>query len=332
MKKFFLSMAVFAAVLLIVSCGDSSSSPESQADDPKNNDTDIIPDEGDSQPDDADTVPEEGDSQQDDADTVPYEGDSPQDDTDSVPDDDADQEAIPWPPDDCLYFRCAQPHKCVLDESIVNSDAEHYFGFKGAGTINSADTSDPDWANLVKKALEGIDGKDLDYAGSYSFFFETTIDAYGESDLPAVALEAIGDPNPSTGRFTTIAYATIPVNYIEFLYEYKEFESVLPIAPFVQILDIVYTSDEAYIKQCVIAENRYDMNEVFGQETAVGKTQVCIDEYKNENFTAGEPFKLAMNAELVLVDSEGDAESADLCTCYKTEDWSVVDCSEISWE
>ena len=305
MKKVFSFFVLFTALIFVVSCGGSS----------KSNDQTEARD-GDSQPDDTDT-----DTASD-------------DDSYAVPDDDADQEEVPRPPDDCLYYRCLPPTppECQLDESIINSDAEHYFGFKGTGTINSADTSDPDWANLVRVTLEGVDGKDLDYAGSYSFFFETSFDAYGGLYVPAVALEAIGDPNTSTGRFTTVVFAMIPVQFIDILREHKEFGGVFPVAPFVQILDLVYTSDNAYLKECVIAENRYDMNEVFGQETAVGKTQACIGKYNDETFAAGETFRLAMNAELVLVDPEGDAASADLCTCYKTEDSSVVDCSEISWE
>jgi hypothetical protein len=309
MKKFFAFFVFFVALIFAVSCGGSS----------KSNDQTEARD-GDSQPDDTDT-----DTASD-------------DDSYAVPDDDADSGREPWPPDDCFYTRCANPPEpepepeCVLDESIINSDAEKYFGFKGVGKINSADISDPDWANLVKKALEGVDGKDLDYANSYSFFFETSFNAYGGLYVPAVALEAIGDPNMSTGRFTTIAYAMIPVQFIDILKEHKEFGGIFPVAPVVQIFDLAYTSDDAYVKECLIAENRYAMNEVFGQETAVGKTQACFGKYNDKTFAAGEPFQLAMNAELVLVDTDEDVGSADLCTCYKTEDWSVVDCPEISWE
>ena len=324
MKKIFSFFVLLAVLIFVAGCGSGSKN-----DDQTNTNGRDLTDSG---PDNGADPAEEPDS--DTTDTTPDGGDSQSDNADAVSDDDTDSGEMPVPPDpeDCLYLRCAPPVTCKLDESIINSDAEHYFGFKGAGKINSATTSSPDWANLVRVTLEGVDGKDLDYAGSYSFFLETSLNAYGGFDVPAVALEALGDPNMSSGRFTTIALAIVPVQFIDVLKAYKEFEGVFPVAPIVQIFDLAYTSDNAYVKQCVVAENKYGMNEVFGQKTAVGKTQVCADEYRNETFGAGENFKVAMNAELVLVDPEGDAASADLCTCYKTEDSSVVDCSEISWE
>ena len=323
MKKVCSFFVLFTALILCVGCGNGS-----KTDDQTNTNGRDLTDSG---PDNGADPAEEPDS--DTTDTTPDGGDSQSDNADAVSDDDTDSGEL-QPPEDCLYYRCLPPTppECQLDESIVKSDAEHYFGFKGVGKINSADISDPDWANLVKKALEGVDGKDLDYANSYSFFFKTSFNAYGGLYVPAVALEAIGDPNMSTGRFTTIAYAMIPVQFIDILKEHKEFGGIFPVAPVVQIFDLAYTSDDAYVKECLIAENRYAMNEVFGQEAAVGKTQACFGKYNDKTFAVGETFRLAMNAELVLVDPEGDAESADLCTCYKTEDWSLVDCSEISWE
>lgn len=348
MKKFFAFFVFFVALIFAVSCGGSS----------KSNDQTEARD-CDSQPDDTDT-----DTASD-------------DDSYAVPDDDADSGREPWPPDDCFYTRCANPPEpepepeCVLDESVINSDAEKYFGFKGVGLINAEGTQDPEWASLVNVALKGIDGKDIHSGNAYSFFYETTLTADDGTGMPAVALEAIGvDSTLPMGL--TRAFAYFPIHYLDLLAEY---EGVLPLAPTVQIFDVVFTSDNAYAKQCLIAENKYGMNEVFGVETAVGRFQVCYKD--NYTFEVGKTFKVVMNAELETVqkavdtaedtdedaveytdedageytdedaveytdenidedtteDTDKDAEPVDdPCTCYKTEDWSVVDCSEISWE
>ncbi len=239
---------------------------------------------------------------------------------------------------------------CKLDESLLDSDAKAYFAFKGAGVINDPGTEDPEWASLVKTSLVGIDGKDLDYATSYSFFLTTTLTANDGSDINSVALEALGDPDMSTGRFTTIAFAALPIDYIEMLKElvddpdymesYPEYaeKHIVPIAPVTQIIDILYTADTHYVKQCMLAVNKYGNNEVFGQETSIGKFQVCYE--KNEDFSIGETFKLAMNAELAMgqeiVDMYTDVDSIDdLCTCFDlkaTGDDDQVDCATIDWE
>lgn len=226
---------------------------------------------------------------------------------------------------------------CTLDTNILTGDSEHYFSFKGVGIINISDTSNPDWANLVKVALVGIKDKDLDYANLYSFFISTTTTDPdpdgGEIDIPAVEIEALGDPNMSTGYFTTIAFADLPIDYIDLLKEYEEeLNGVLPAAPVTRIIDLIYTSDLKYLKQCTIAESKLGMVKKFGKKMPAGKTQICY--HNNQSFDAGETFELAMYAELVtgqeLIDMYSDVNSADdFCTCYEADDYIEVDCSTI---
>ena len=222
---------------------------------------------------------------------------------------------------------------CLLDASLINSDAEKYFGYKGIGKINPGDVAEPEWASLVKFALEGIEGKDLDYADNYSFFFETTLTGNDGSDILSVAVEALGDPNMSSDRFTTIAFAAVPIQYIDALKEAGA--DVFPSAPITQVIDLAFTSDNVYAKQCMIGVNKYAMSEDFAQEMPVGQFQVCYD--NNETFAVGETFKLAMNAELgvgqEIVDMYSDVDTIDdLCTCFDltaTGDDDTVDCNTI---
>ena len=226
------------------------------------------------------------------------------------------------------------PEGCQLDVNILNSDAERYFAFKGTGTINETVDIDPFFASLVKTSLVGFDGKDLDYAQHYSFFFSTTQD----TDIPVIALRALGDPNMSTGLFSTIAYAYVSIDSINIMKE-NEVDR-LPTAPDVKIFDIIYTSDSKYAKHCLIGRNKYGFVEELGEETALGTTQVCYN--NNVDFSVGEEFKLAMVAELIvgqeIIDADPDIETIDdLCTCY---DYSLpeddpdygkeIDCSEIA--
>ena len=216
------------------------------------------------------------------------------------------------------------PAACKLDAAYATSDAEAYFAFKGMGEINSRTVQQPSWANMVTATLVGVEGKDLDYADGYSFFMPTTIQGQN-----AIMLQAMGDPNMSSGRFTAAALAIVPFEYIDFM---KENETDhLDQAPIVQVIDIAISADEAYGKQCILAANKADES---GQ-IALGKMQVCYD--KNEEFAVGETFKLSMAAELIvgeaLVDFYQDVETADdLCNCYNMDTEEDVDCASIDWE
>ena len=213
------------------------------------------------------------------------------------------------------------PAACKLDAAYATSDAEAYFAFKGMGEINSRTVQQPSWANMVTATLGGVEGKDLDYADSYSFFMPTTI-----QNQNAIMLQAMGDPNMDSGRFTAAALAIIPIEYIDFM---KENETDhLDQAPIVQVIDIAISKDEAYGKQCILAANKADES---GQ-IALGKMQICYD--KNEEFAVGETFKLSMAAELIvgeaLVDFYQDVETADdLCNCYNMDTEEDVDCATI---
>ena len=212
---------------------------------------------------------------------------------------------------------------CELDAAYATSDAEAYFAFKGMGEINSRNVQSPSWANMVTATLVGVEGKDLDYADSYSFFMPTTIQGSN-----AIMLQAMGDPNMSSGRFTAAALAIVPIEYIDFM---KENETDhLDQAPIVQIIEFAYSADDAYGKQCILAANKVDET---GQ-IALGKMQICYD--KNEEFAVGETFKLSMAAELTvgeaLVDFYQDVESVDdLCSCYNMDTEEDVDCADIDW-
>ena len=213
---------------------------------------------------------------------------------------------------------------CKLDAAYATIDAEAYFAFKGMGEINSRTVQTPSWANMVTATLVGVEGKDLDYADGYSFFMPTTI-----QNQNAIMLQAMGDPDMSTQRFTAAALAIIPIEYIDFM---KENETDhLDQAPIVQVIDIAISKDEAYGKQCILAANKADES---GQ-IALGKMQICYD--KNEEFAVGETFKLSMAAELIvgeaLVDFYQDVETADdLCNCYNMDTEEDVDCATIDWE
>ncbi|MBP5201868.1 hypothetical protein J6Z39_05570, partial [bacterium] len=164
---------------------------------------------------------------------------------------------------------------CKLDAAYATSDAEAYFAFKGMGEINSRTVQTPSWANMVTATLVGVEGKDLDYADGYSFFMPTTIQGQN-----AIMLQAMGDPDMSTNRFTAAALAIVPMEYIDFM---KENETDhLDQAPIVQVIDIAISKDEAYGKQCILAANKADES---GQ-IALGKMQICYD--KNEEFAVGE--------------------------------------------
>ncbi|MBR6245459.1 hypothetical protein IKR20_07805 [bacterium] len=213
---------------------------------------------------------------------------------------------------------------CKLDAAYATSDAEAYFAFKGMGEINSRSAERPSFANMVTATLVGVEGKDLDLADSYSFFMPTTF-----QNQNAIMLQAMGDPNMDSGRFTAAALAVVPIELIDFM---KENETDhLDQAPIVQVIDIAISKDEAYGKQCILAANKADES----GKIALGKMQICYD--KNEEFAVGETFKLSMAAELTvgeaLVDFYQDVETVDdLCTCFDMDTDEEVDCASVDWE
>lgn len=216
---------------------------------------------------------------------------------------------------------------CQFDESILNSDAEYYFAFKGLGKIQDASVSDPDFAGLVTAELVGISGKDLDYGDQFSIFSE-----YDDSGEKGVLVTVLGDPDKNSALFTTIANAAIPVSYLELMQE-QELDR-LPLAPPVEIKDITFSKDQLYVKYCTIASNKKTESEEFG-EVGAGQLQVCFN--NNTDFSAGENFKITMMAELVvgqdlLANYEGAETMDDLCDCYVTSGRERVDCSTIEWD
>ena len=247
-----------------------------------------VSDSGNTAPDSGDTAPDSGYTGPDSGDTGPDSGDT------------------------------EPPAACKLDAAYATSDAEAYFAFKGIGEINSMNVQDPSWVNLVTVELVGVEGKDLDYADSYSFFMQTTF-----QDMPAVKLQAMGDPDMSLGRFTAVGLAIVPIEYIDYMKETGTY--YLDQAPIVQIFDLSFSADDAYYKQCQIAANKVDESSWI----ALGRMQICYD--KNKEFAAGETFKLSMAAELAVGEDIlkfYDAESLeDLCVCYEINSGEEIDCS-----
>ena len=310
MKKFTAILVAIVLALFVVSCGDSEKEKEKEPD-TDTNETDTVPDDDECEGDDC--------GNEDPCEPNPCEeGKTCK----------ADAEAENG-------YTCAYTK---LDDSIIEDESNSgpYFAFKGVGRINDAQTSSPDFASFVEVALKGIDGKDLDYATDYSFFLPTTLqgqDSNGNKvDMPSVAVEALGDPNMTTGRFTTIAFAAVPIDYIEVMKE-NDIDR-LPTAPITQIIDILYTSDDAYVRQCMLAVNKYGNVPELGGEAALGEMQVAYGD--NKTFAVGETFKLAMRAELAvgqeIVDMYSDVDTLDdLCTCFdmNAAGDDTVDCSTI---
>ena len=210
---------------------------------------------------------------------------------------------------------------CKLDEAYATIEAEKYFTFKGWGKINNSLSSVA--AQMVTTALVGVEGRDLDYASSHSYFYNTTLD-----DQPAILLQAVGDPNFSIGKITTLVNVYIPIEDINLMK--KNGTNHLDQAPIVKIMDITETSDSAYQKLCFLATNDVDKTD----KHKLGKMQICYN--KNEDFSAGETFKLSMAAELTvgedILDVYDDVDSMDdLCTCYDVETEEKIDCTTIDW-
>ena len=192
--------------------------------------------------------------------------------------------------------------------------------------------------DFVKTNLFGIEGKDLD--NSEAYFLSTNIPDTNDyknnkSDFPAITIKVINDSDKLS---TTIVFANVPISYIDILKEHdKKFHNVLPAAPITNIVDFLYTEDGKFVKQCIIAASKYGIVEELGQETALGKTQICYE--NNNTFAAGETFNIAMLAKLAvgqeIVDTYSDINSIDeLCTCFDLDNSAdeAIDCSTIIWE
>lgn len=105
----------------------------------------------------------------------------------------------PTDPTDTAY----DPASCTLDDTILESSAAHYFAFKGIGTIYDKNDTSFSYAQNVTATLVGIDGKNLDYGKDYSVFYDNYSLSDFYADTQAVALVVLGDPNMSTGLFST---------------------------------------------------------------------------------------------------------------------------------
>ena len=228
--------------------------------------------------------------------------------------------------------------ECILDENILESSDAHYFAFEGIGLINDLEQDQPTPVDFVKTNLFGIEGKDLD--NSEAYFLSTNIPDTNDyknnkSDFPAITIKVINDSDKLS---TTIVFANVPISYIDILKEHdKKFHNVLPAAPITNIVDFLYTEDGKFVKQCIIAASKYGIVEELGQETALGKTQICYE--NNNTFAAGETFNIAMLAKLAvgqeIVDTYSDINSIDeLCTCFDLDNSAdeAIDCSTIIWE
>jgi len=273
---------------------------------------------------------EENNSSDDDTDSTDLKPDEDVDSTDSHHDDTDPADSLPDDDSDT-----ENTTRCTLDNSILQTSADSYFAFRGEGKINLPTEKYPFFASSVNTGLVGIEGKDIDLAKEYSIFIEAFLpgndDEGSQAAMPAVGLNSLGDPNISTGYFTTVVAAFIPVSDIDALRASGEY--VFPSAPLVQVLDIATSSDGAYSKQCVVASNKYTHDADTGKEVPAGKWQVCYND--NVSFEAGETFRLAMVAELeteqqqiVKVVSAGIIE--DPCACFDNNTNAEVDCTTIA--
>ena len=227
---------------------------------------------------------------------------------------------------------------CKLDNSILESDAERYFAYKGSGEIQDLDainagTARPVMASGVKTELVGVEDVEYNDVQQYSLFILTELAGATEDGeevkIPSVAALALGYGAEST---TQIVVA-VPIEYIDYMKQYEEY--VLDQAPLVQVIKFIESADGIYSQSCMMAGNKINGN------AFVGKMQVCYD--KNESFAIGEIFKLAMVAELStqeeMVDYYTDVNSVeDLCSCVNMNekdakgDYLEVECGKVDWE
>ena len=227
---------------------------------------------------------------------------------------------------------------CKLDNSILESDAERYFAYKGSGEIQdlealNAGLARPVLASGVKTSLVGVE--DVEYEGVQQISLFVLTELTGETEegekvsYPSVAALAIAYGEESS----TQVIVAVPLEYIDYMKQYETY--VLDQAPIVQVVKFTDSSDDVYSKSCMMAGNK-----ISGQ-VALGKMQVCYD--KNESFALGEIFKLAVVAELStqeeMVDNYTDVDSIeDLCSCVNSKEKTAdgeyveVDCDAVDWE
>ena len=300
MKKM-MFLAAILAILLFAGCG-SDKKEEKTADT-----GDTTADTGSS--DSGDTTADTGSS--DSGDTTDDTGSSDSgDNCDTLDESDSDKDDDP----------------CKLDDSLLaaGENGGEYFAFKGVGIINAALINNPEAADHKKVSFgfSDIDGKQFLQGEQNTFFI-----AYEQS----VSARIFADGNKeSEWRTTTEVYFTVPLQYIDTMK--ANGGDTIVAAPETQIFDIAFSKDFTSTKRCLIAANKYSASET-GEKTALGTTQVCYG--KNENFSAGETFKVAMRAELTLDKEELAAiydlkSSDDLCECLDSGG-DLIDCKTVKW-
>ena len=215
---------------------------------------------------------------------------------------------------------------CKLDDSLLDASENGgaYFALKGVGIINANIINNPEPADHTKVAFgfSDINGKQFFQGEQNTFFVEY------EQGVNGVIF---ADQNKDfEWRRTTYVYFIVPLQYIDTMK--ANGVDTVDKAPEILIFDTAFSEDFSS-KQCLIAANKYGSASETGAKTALGKTQVCYG--KNENFTAGETFKLAMRAELTLDKEELAAiydfkTPDDLCECLDSGG-DLIDCKSVKW-
>ena len=261
------------------------------------------------------TEPTDTDEEPTDTDVEPTDTDEEPTDTDEEPTDTDTEEP--------------KPETCKLGTDLYTIDADRYFAIKGAGTINaSLDSQDASTASLVKVAYDGMEGANFQYATQLSFF-DAGASQIMQMEEGVVRLTSYGDVDTTTYHVLTIALVEVPLSYLDFMKENETFE--LEQAPITEVVTLKWSQDQNYVKQCMYIGK---LNE--GKEYFIGKTKVCYE--NNEEFAAGETFKMSMAAEIGsdedMLEMFSDVDSVeDLCPCFLIDDANpngvAVDCSEV---
>ena len=215
---------------------------------------------------------------------------------------------------------------CKLESSVFESDAEHYLAYKITGKINDVYTDS--LASTAVVDLVGFGSKSLQ--GAQIILYESFFEDYPEE---TVAVMIYADPTFGSNTYyqtgVTIAVPKSRLNYMK-----RNNINVLPFAPDTYLVDIVFSKDGKYSKQCIIAVGRHEDNEDFG-DVSVGSMQVCHED--NSDFSAGEYLKIAMNVELAVGEEllamyEESTTYDELCSCFE-DNYYETDCSDdIEWE
>jgi uncharacterized protein (TIGR02145 family) len=215
---------------------------------------------------------------------------------------------------------------CRLDDSLLaaSENGGEYFAFKGVGIINADIINNPEPADHTKVSFgfSDIGGKQFFQGEQNTFFVEY------EQGINA---RIFADGNKDyEWRTTTDVYFTVPLQYIDTMKANGVY--TIDVAPETLIFDTAFSEDFS-TKRCLIAANKYSNASENGEKNALGKTQVCYG--KNENFAAGETFKLAMRAELTLDKEElaaiyDLATADDLCECLDSGG-DLIDCKTVKW-